>query len=243
MFVDTRMRSSSPDYDLDDGGLYDLQSAMDSRAKRQRAGDLSSSGFTSRLGTRFPTLSQKWRNKRAGKTTSIVDSLQDVKPSRSRANSTRASSLMGSEKDSQSPPTPARSIHDDQADNINSPAVDVPSAEAHNEEAEPEMKASTPLLPPIMTNISSHLQEVPMQSPLQSPTIADQDLPSVAHTPITHTPITSPQLPGLPSPPLSTRPSISSFHRHPLLPASEIPPHPQGSYNHPRTHKLRHPNI
>ena len=240
------MRSSTPEYDLDDSTFYDLESAIDPRAKRQRAGDFPSNGFTSRLGTRFPTLSQKWKHRRAGKTASIVESLQDSKPPRSRANSTRAPSLRGSEgldKDYQSPPTPARSVHDDQVDSAHSPAIDIPGANAHDEEAEPEMKASTPLLPPIMANISSHLEEVPVQSPLQSPTVADQDCSSVVHTPITHTPITSPQLFGLPSPPLSTRPSISSFHRHPLLPASEIPPLPLTSSNDIWTDKLGHANF
>ena len=240
------MLSSSPDYDLTDGNCYDLESVLDSRAKRQRAGDFPSSGFTSRLGTRFPTLSQKWRNKRAGKTASIVESLQDARPSRSRANSTRAPSLIGSEgpeKDYQSPPTPARSVHDEPADSAHSPAIDTQTTNTHDEEAEYELKASTPLLPPLMANSSSQLEEVPFQSPLQSPAIADQDFPSVAHTPVAQTPITTPQFPGLPSPPLSTRPSISSFHRHPLLPSSEIPPLPLTTPNDPWADRLGHANF
>lgn len=243
--AEARMLSSSPDYDLTDSALCDLEFAVDSRSKRQRAGDFPSSGFTSRLGTKFPSLSQKWRNKRAGKTASIVDSLQDANPSRSRANSTRAPSLIGSEgpeNQFQPPPTPTQSVHDDQLEGAQIGAIDIKKTNGHDEQAEYEMKASTPLLPPIMANIS-FLEEVPFQSPLQSPTVAAQDCPSVAHTPITHTPVTSPQFPSLPSPPLSTRPSISSFHRHPLLPSSEIPPLPLTAPNDPWTDRLGHANF
>ncbi len=243
--AEARMLASSPDYDLTDSALCDLEFAVDPRAKRQRAGDFPSSGFTSRLGTKFPSLSQKWRTKRAGKTASIVDSLQDANPSRSRANSTRAPSLIGSEGSEnqfQPPPTPTQSVHDDQLEGAQIEAIDIKKTNGHDEQAECEMKASTPLLPPIMANIS-FLEEVPFQSPLQSPTVADQDCPSLAHTPITHTPVTSPQFPSLPSPPLSSRPSISSFHRHPLLPSSEIPPLPLTAPNDPWTDRLGHANF
>lgn len=249
--AEARMPSPSPEYDLTDGALRDFEFAMDPRPKRQRAGDFPSNGFTLRLGTKFPSLSQKWRNKRAGKAASIVDSINEARPTRSRANSTRASSVIGSdgpEKDHQPPMTPAQSIHDEAVDPAQTSTINISKANAHHDEAECEMKASTPLLPPIMANAASYLEDVPFQSPLQSPTIADQDCPSIAHTPIaqtpiTHNPITTPQLYGLPSPPLSTRPSVSSFHRHPLLPSSEIPPLPLAAPNDPWTDKLGHANF
>lgn len=235
--AETYMISSSPDYDLADGAS-DLESALNPVVKRQRPSDFSSNGFTSRLGTRFPSLSQKWRNKNAIKTASIVDGMQEIRATRSRANSTRAPSLAGSEtpdpKDHPLPPTPARSIFDDRGEDMPTASIDIQKANAYGKESENEMKATTPLLPPVLANVSTHLQDVPYQSPLQSPTVADAEAPSG-----THTPLTSPPLASLPSPPLSTKPSISSFHRGPglsqlpsptgLVPFSEIPPLPLAS--------------
>ena len=234
MTAETDITSSTPDYDLADGAS-DLEFAMNPVLKRPRPSEFSPNGFTSRLGTRFPSLSQKWRNRRANNTASIVDGIQEVRPQRSRANSTRAPSLAGSEaldpKDHPLPPTPARSIFDDRGEDMPIGHIDVQKANTHEEEPENEMTATTPLLPPILANVSTHLQDVPYQSPLQSPKIAEPDSPSG-----THTPLTSPLLPSLPSPPLSNKPSISSFHRGRglsqlpsptgLLPFSEIPPLP-----------------
>ena len=78
-----------------------------------------------------------------------------------------------------------------------------------------EQLSRTPLLPPVMTALRR--EEEPVQSPLQSPKIASSpcspfDSPAVQH--------------GLPSPPLSTRPSVSSFHHHQrphVIPSSDIP--------------------
>jgi hypothetical protein len=88
--------------------------------------------------------------------------------------------------------------------------------------------ATTPLLPPLMTDPSANSRVIPIQSPLQSPSVAvpGDDPLSEAGLPID--PIAS-QLVGLPSPPLSTKPSVSSFYRGnlnwsgQLTPSSEIP--------------------
>ena len=234
MTAETYIKPSTPDYDLADGAS-DLEFAMNPVLKRPRPSEFSSNGLTSRLGTRFPSLSQKWRNKRANNTASTPDGIQEIRPQRSRANSTRAPSLAGSEaldpKDHPLPPTPARSIFDDRGDDMAIGNIDVQKANGHEEEPEIEMTATTPLLPPILANVSTHLQDVPYQSPLQSPKIAEPDSPSGPHTPLA-----SPLLPSLPSPPLSNKPSISSFHRGRgpsqlpsptgLLPFSDIPPLP-----------------
>jgi hypothetical protein len=68
-------------------------------------------------------------------------------------------------------------------------------------------QATTPLLPPMMTsNFADHMAAQP--SPLQSPTIA---------SPLEE----EPQSPLVLSPPLSTRPSISSFHQ--FMASGELP--------------------
>lgn len=201
--------------------------------KRQRANDSSINNFTTRFGSRLPSLSRKWRHKRAGNSSSMDDSSPE--PRLSRANSTRASSVAGScielaePQDNQLPPTPARSIFSDDTIDPYVSTIDVQKANAPKDEEETEAKASTPLLPPIMAQFPLHIKDVPFQSPLQSPTVAqspttaDHELPFSANTPLQ-----TPQSPGLPSPPLSTKPSISSFQRQrslsQLLPSSEIPP-------------------
>jgi len=83
-----------------------------------------------------------------------------------------------------------------------------------------EALASTPLLPPMM-NVWQ--DESCVQSPLQSPSIAD---PNKTFSTIS-SPADTPLLRGLPSPVLSTKPSVASFHRprtSTLPPASDIPP-------------------
>ena len=252
MATETYILPSSSDYDLADGS-HDLEIALSPTAKRQRPSDFASNGFTSRLGTRFPSLSQKWRSKRAIQTSSIVDSVQEPRTPRSRANSTRAPSLAGSEapdsKEHPLPPTPARSIFDDRGEDMPPADVEAQNASAYDNEGDDVMTATTPLLPPLLANIATNNEDIPYQSPLQSPTVADPDCPSGIHTPIT-----SPQIPSLPSPPLSTKPSVSSFHRSrgqsqlpsptALLPSSEIPPLPLAPATYdPWSDKLGHANF
>lgn len=242
---------SPTDYDLADDAQMDLESTFNPAVKRQRASDSSVNNFTTRFGSRLPSLSRKWRHKRAGNSSSLDDSSPE--PRLSRANSTRASSLAGScielpdPQDTQLPPTPARSIFSDDAVDPHS-TIDIQKANAPKDGEEAEAKASTPLLPPIMAQFPLHIKDVPFQSPLQSPTVAqsptaaDHELPFSANTPV-HTP----QLPGLPSPPLSTKPSISSFQRQrglsQLLPSSEIPPIFIADHNDEWSNRLGHANF
>jgi hypothetical protein len=128
----------------------------------------------------------------------------------------------------QPPPTPTKSIFDERDDHSFTTPIDVEKANRSSEESV-EAFATTPLLPPLMMDASANTKRVSMQSPLQSPSVADANDPfSGSLTPIDA--VATPQLPGMPSPPLSTKPSISSFHRsnanrpgH-LVPSSEIPP-------------------
>lgn len=82
--------------------------------------------------------------------------------------------------------------------------------------------ATTPLLPPKLTDYFNETAEV-MRSPLQSPTVAS---PSLAAS-MVNSPAGTPILPGALTPPLSTRPSISSIawsrSSHILQPSSDIP--------------------
>ena len=181
----------------------------------------------------MPSLTRKWRSRKASPTASVPDRSQE--PSLSRANSvrttrSRAPSLTGSTVDAvetrgiQLPPTPTRSAYDESFEEPCLTPIDVEKANAFEEGVvDREAKPTTPLLPPIMTQIPDDIKDVPYQSPLHSPSVADPDASSVLNSPLP-----TPRIAGLPSPPLSSRPSISSFHRQrglgPVSQSSDVQP-------------------
>lgn len=85
--------------------------------------------------------------------------------------------------------------------------------------------ASTPLLPPMMSEHMSHSAEE-LSSPLQSPKIADLNLQSEKS--IRSTPNLAPSAGGIPTPPLSSKPSVASLdvarRGAALQSMSDIPP-------------------
>ena len=241
-------------YDLSDNYPHNLPLDYDFAPalpiKRHRANDFALSSLTERFGSRMPSMSKKWRQKKEASFVPSTDGLQDRS---SRASSIHAPSLANSyvEGDSQEYPmplTPAMSASGHQSGNFHSPPLDVKNTSSHDQQDEPEVKASTPLLPPVMANLPNYVKEdVPYQSPLQSPTVAERE--SVFSS---HTPAGTPQLHSLPSPPLSTKPSISSFHRQRgysqsnysnLTPTNEIPPMPISSVGDRWADILGHANF
>ena len=211
---------SPTDYDLADDPGIDGDGGSGAPAKRPRMGDSALHGL-SRVGSRIPSLSQRWRRRKAGNSIVVDDGVTELGPS--RANSTRASSVAGSITEPsagpeppqpQLPLTPTGSIHTGDPEASSVAPIDIQRANAPPDGADKEGTATTPLLPPIIAQFPSYIQDVPFQSPLQSPsvapspTVADHDCPFAAHSPV-HTAPAS----GLPSPPLSAKPSVSSFHR------------------------------
>ncbi|KAK2006323.1 hypothetical protein LZ32DRAFT_101845 [Colletotrichum eremochloae] len=198
------------DLDID----YDLGFASDSdfaATLERKRGDAESpfSGLATRFGTRFPNLSRWKSTKRSQLTASPTTGLTfENAHSVSRAASSRSSSLSGPSRHmdsiSESPiPTPATSFWESSESMEIPPPIDI--EKANNERVSIERDralATTPLLPPLLTTPPV---EAPHPSPLQSPTVAPSpllmDLPS------------SQSLSQLPTPALSTRPSVSSF-RH-----------------------------
>lgn len=119
----------------------------------------------------------------------------------------------------------------------------VPIFMDHNEpiqEEEDPAMATTPLLPPTM--LSHGQQDSPLQSPLQSPSIVPTGYGHHHHhTPSTnHNPFSS-----LPSPPLSTRPSMTSMSRSRAPTTTEaIPPlYLQPDQIDPWSQKLGHADF
>jgi hypothetical protein len=222
------------DYDLADGFFSDEEFALNPRHRKRRAVESPLSGLATRFGTRFPSFSRKWRLRKEPSPTSMAADAQRENAT-SRGASSRSSSISNSARqvlektlDPQLPPTPTKSIFDAPEESSSAAAIDIEKANSGSGERE-EGFARTPLLPPLMMDASANTKQVSLQSPLQSPSVAEASDPfSGAVTPIDA--VTTPQLPGMPSPPLSTKPSISSFHRNTinrpghLVPSSEIPP-------------------
>jgi hypothetical protein len=149
----------------------------------------------------------------------------------------------------QLPPTPTQSILDNQDDDRDENQalnlIDVEKANRYN--GQQECGATTPLLPPLMVDTATNSKQVAAQSPLQSPSVAEPSDPfSVVNTPIDGV---TPVSPRIPSPPLSNKPSISSFHRthlsrpgHLIL-SPEIPPIVIPDVNDEWANKLGHANF
>ncbi|MCJ1398322.1 hypothetical protein MMC11_001520 [Xylographa trunciseda] len=213
-------------------------------SKRRRPDDSVLEGMTSRFGTRFPSLSRKWKSRRDGKSASTIDTFPEALATRSRANSTRAPSVIDSLVDSAERhelhilSTPRRSFSSDNDKDLPVSPIDIKKANAHfqTDEDVSGAIATTPLLPPVMARFQSGHSDEPVQSPLQSPKIVDS--PSALEFPIF-----TPRVSGLPSPPLSTKPSVSSFHRRQLLPSGDIPPMLLADAQDEWSTKLGHANF
>lgn len=242
---------SPNDYDLADDTQMDFEFGLSQSLKKQRAGDSAFNGLTSRFGSKIPSLSRKWRHRRTINGFSLDD--YSPEPKLSRGNSTRASSLSSSviehsePQDPQLPLTPDRSIVNGELDGSHLTPIDIQKANASQDVDDVEAKASTPLLPPIMAQISSHQDDIPFQSPLQSPTIAPSPTAAEQDFPPVNGSVYALCQPGLPSPPLSNKPSISSFHRKrvfsQLQSSSEISAMLTGSSNDEWSNKLGHANF
>ncbi|KAK0107171.1 hypothetical protein ONS95_003877 [Cadophora gregata] len=243
------------DYDLADGFFSDGDYSTSPRNKKRRAGESPLTGLATRFGTRFPSFSRKWRMRKGSSAASINSEAQRDNVA-SRGPSSRSSSISNSARqaidklfEAQMPPTPTKSVHDGRDETPMSMAAPIDIEKANRESGDHEEGfASTPLLPPLMMDASANTKQISMQSPLQSPSVADAHDPlSGSVTPIDA--IATPQLPGIPSPPLSTKPSVSSFHRSTvsrpghLVPSSEIPPIVIADPNDEWANKLGHANF
>ncbi|KAI9714454.1 MAG: hypothetical protein M1820_000415 [Bogoriella megaspora] len=179
--------------------------------KRRRSGDSSPSPISSRLVERLPSISKRWKDRRVGLTISTSGS-RSVPTSRAAS---RASSLNGSARpvveyrEQQAPLTPAKSEPDHDFDLLEEPSpLSIDIEKASKDPIDRKALASTPLLPPTMLDLAA-ARDDSVQSPLQSPSVAE---PNRTFS-LCNTPAGSPHLFSMPTPPLSSRPSFSSFHR------------------------------
>lgn len=210
------------DYDMGFLSDGDADSAVH-QLKQRNGADSPLTGLTMRLGTRFPTFN-RWRStKRRNRAfTAASEPSLELPPALSRATSTsRSSSLSAPSRKfydrTNEPPlplTPALSFYEyESTESIPSVVaidIDMPNVR-ESIEREREM-ATTPLLPPLLneTPSTSSMSQSQHPSPLQSPTVAPQLSPEIG-SPTAYA-----------TPPLSSKPSISSF-RPPLLTSLSSP--------------------
>ncbi|KAK3075155.1 hypothetical protein LTR53_001766 [Teratosphaeriaceae sp. CCFEE 6253] len=120
--------------------------------------------------------------------------------------------------------------------------IDIVVPEQTSEQSDLQELISTPLLPPRMAEHFGQSQEV-LQSPLQSPSIA---LPGSAIS-LDGTPSMTPTHAAMPTPPLSSRPSVASFGLarpfHALHSTSDIPQLRLSQESDPWSLKLGHANF
>ncbi|KAI0397148.1 hypothetical protein F5Y17DRAFT_12466 [Xylariaceae sp. FL0594] len=211
-------RSGDVEYDL--GCISDGDSPFSQRLPRRKHRDTSTPpfvGLSHRIGSRLPSFA-RWKSPRKSSVVNSPEMVAAEHRSVSRAASSRSSSVSRSNRrlpdrstDPALPPTPALSYFGS-CDSITCPGpLDVEQADQILSSIRRDRaQATTPLLPPLMTRTSAD-HETAQPSPLQSPKIASR-YEEEPHSPLVL------------SPPLSTRPSISSFSQ--IIPSGELPPIP-----------------
>lgn len=210
------------DYDFADGFLSEEEYSMSPRLKK-RAIEPPFTGLATRIGTRFPSFSRKWRLRRGTNSPCISpEALRNSATSRgasSRSSSVSHSAQQAWEQSSfgpQCPPTPTKSVFGGSShENLSQTnPIDIERTNTNGDEPD-ERFATTPLLPPLMSDASANTNHVPMPSPLQSPSVAEPNDDPFLEGGMPMDATTS-QYAVMPSPPLSTKPSTSSFHRNNL---------------------------
>ena len=215
-------------------------------AKRRRSAESTANSITSKIERRFPSFTRKFRDRK--KTTAFGHGSRSATPS--RVSSTRSSSITssihqvyGQDLVERFPPLTAESSLERLDDLITSPKIDIAKANANAleidvEEVERERFATTPLLPPML--VKTRFDDIPAESPLQSPTVAD--------TPffVDATPVGTPPVRAYPTPTLSSKPSVSSFKTSRpgyMVPSSDIPPMMLADPKDPWVGLLGHANF
>jgi len=203
------------DLDYDIGFLSDGDLNASPRQKKRRQGsDAGFSTWSTRLGSRLPSL-PRWRSSSTSRRLDLGffpasdPSLADPRPSFSLAASSRSSSISGPalytlERAQDSiPATPALSFYESSESVVlTSPLDDVPAALGKLVERD-RAAATTPLLPPLVIEAvpSQNLAQSLHASPLQSPTMIPSPIPELS------------AVQPYPTPPLSSKPSLSSLRR------------------------------
>ncbi|CAI7612433.1 unnamed protein product [Penicillium manginii] len=196
-------------YDLTDSGV-----GMDLQLREKRGSDTPSMKGVSRIGSHISTMSTRWKSKRTSGSPE-----RDVFPDdlRSRANSAASSAFASpvvipiSRIDS-IPPSPARTIFEERLSESGARPIDIAHANSNGlgQDDNDTQQATTPLLPPFMGDDPTSVVASRVQSPLQSPSVADVSDSSLRCSVTSNFRIAGM---GVPSPPLSSKPSLASMSR------------------------------
>ncbi|KAJ5961008.1 uncharacterized protein N7479_008158 [Penicillium vulpinum] len=233
---------NSDNYDLTDTGMETAPSP-----KKRRSDSVSIKGV-SRINSHISTMSARWKTKR-----SSGGAEGDIFPEdlRSRANSAASSALaspivssMPMSRVDSIPPSPARTIFEERASESGARPIDITRANSLSQDDNDLQKATTPLLPPFMGDDPTSAAASRVQSPLQSPSVADMSEQSHFNYNVT----SDPRFMGvLPSPPLSSKPSVASFNRPRASTvrtvSGEVTPLVLSDPNDEWAHKLGHANF
>lgn len=191
-------------YDLSDGGMDFPHSP-----KKRRSDSVSMKGI-SRINSHISTMSTRWMGRRASGSPERDGFADDL---RSRANSAASSALASpvvspiSRLDSQIPPSPARTVFEERISDSGARPIDITRANSLSQDDNDAQQATTPLLPPFMGDEPTSVVASRVQSPLQSPSVADVNEMTQYGVP------SLPGFAGVPSPPLSSKQSVASMSR------------------------------
>jgi hypothetical protein len=202
------LRGSPPDsdYSFSEHETWSTSLPKQRQNKRQRSAEYPVGTRTSKLLHHFPSLSKRWKHKSGVNPQLSIITSQDRAISRTSSGTSShviSPALSAISKHESHLPSPVRTTFHDRLSDSPGP-IDIMNTPGNREEEQPQ--ATTPLLPPVFSELSK--RSSPIQSPLQSPTIAAAPAFPPASSP---TPTSTPQLSSLPSPPLSTKPSIASM--------------------------------
>lgn len=235
--------SPYPGYTLTDHETNSTSSSgHQHHSKRQRSLDTPRRSVTQGFSSRFGSLSRRWRNRSTvAPPLSIITHTTPVASPRSSMDTSlyynRSASITSNPQALYSPAS-MRSFIDEPIPESEVVPLYIDQSEPRQEHEEDQRQATTPLLPPTMLNLRR--TDSPIQSPLQSP--------SIAPTNYCHTGTISydgQNFSHLPSPPLSNQPSLASIPRGRSLTAThDIPTLQQLSERlDPWTIKLGHADF
>ncbi|KAJ6155092.1 hypothetical protein N7470_005658 [Penicillium chermesinum] len=210
---DCEMPAEEPSFPMDTADGYDLtDTGMDIPMPENRRSDSMSMKGVSRIGSHISTMSTRWKPKRVSGSSPEREAYPD--DLRSRANSVASSALASPvaspiTRIDSIPPSPARTIFEERMSESGARPIDITRANSlRKDEEDDTQQATTPLLPPFMGDDPSFVVASRVQSPLQSPSVADVSVPG----PFQCAMASDPRY-GVPSPPLSTKPSLASMSR------------------------------
>lgn len=216
--------SQTLEYSLADQDAWSTNSSGQHHSKRQRSLDPPRHSVTQGFATRFGSLSRRWRNRStAGPPLSIITNTTPFASPRTSLDTSanhrnRSASLTSNSHGIYSPASMHSLVEEPIPESEVVPFYIDQGLQPPHEQEEDHGRATTPLLPPTMLNLNQ--LDVPIQSPLQSPSIAPTAFGHSTKSSTDQQPFSY-----LPSPPLSSRPSVASMPRSRANTATQdVPP-------------------